>query len=225
MRSDTLPQLQLRGNAWVHFAELAHDVAGWIDYLAAHGVERLVLVGHSFGVACALAYQAQRQDPRVVGLLLLSGTDRVTAEDPARLALAHALVAEGKGASLLPVTAGAPPFALESADHLLDWERTSSPYAAAGHLPWIADIRVPILATVGTLDYLPNLREAVEGMRARATQAPRFDLQVIAGADHLYTDRDEEVARVALDWLEQLATTEPLATTERRPRRSWWNRG
>jgi pimeloyl-ACP methyl ester carboxylesterase len=218
MRAETLPQIHLGGNAWFRFEEIAHDVAGWIDYLAGQGIEQVVILGHSFGVKCALAYQAQRQDPRVVGLILLSGSDRVAAEDPGQLELAKALVAEGKGATLLPLAEDAPPFDVMSADLLLDWERLTTPFAAAGHLPWIEGIRTPMLAMVGTLDYIPNLREAIEGMRARATQAPRFDLQVIEGADHAYTDRADEVAQVVLDWLAQLSPAEQF------PRRSWWNR-
>ena len=194
----------------VPFEEVAHDVAGWIDYMVAQGAEHIVLFGHSFGVLLATYYQATRQDPRVVGLILSSGIDVVEAQDPARVQQAEDLVAAGKGTALVPLPEGVPVFALESADWIVDWERLTSSSAAQGHTRWIASIHIPILATFGTEDFNPNQRGSLEEMRARATQAPRFDLQAIEGADHGYTDREQVLAKVILDWLDQLPAAQKV---------------
>jgi pimeloyl-ACP methyl ester carboxylesterase len=218
-RPEAAPDTRLGGTGWSRFEEVAHDVAGWIEYVVGQGVEQVVLFGHSAGVTWTTYYQAQRQDPRVVGLILASGADRVEAQDPARVKLAEELVAQGKGDAALPLLEGVPAiFALESAHSVVDWERVAGPFAVEGHTPWITNISVPILATMGTLDFIPNLHESLEGMRARAPQAPRFDLQVFDGADHLYTGQERELARVVGDWLDQM----PAA--QRVTRRSWWNR-
>jgi pimeloyl-ACP methyl ester carboxylesterase len=216
---ETVAGARMGGSGWYRFEEVAHDVAGWIAYVVRQGVEQVVLFGHSTGVAWATHYQATRQDPHVVGLILASGADVVRGEDPARVKLAEDLVAEGKADALLPYVEGVPTiFALESAGNLMHWERLAAPFAAEGHTPWLASIRTPILATLGTTEFNPNLRELLEGTRARATQAPGFDIQVIDGADHFYTDREQELARVVLDWLDRLPAAQKVT------RRHWWTR-
>ena len=105
---------------------------------------------------------------------------------------------------------------MESAAYLVHWERHAGRFAAEGHTPWIASIRVPVLATLGTAEPVADLRARLEEMRARAVQAPRFDIQVIEGADHGYTGHDREWAEVVAGWLETL----PGARGPRR--RPWW---
>jgi pimeloyl-ACP methyl ester carboxylesterase len=196
-------------------------VAGWINCIVAQGAEQVVLVGHSLGALRIIYYQAMRQDPRVVGLVLVSGTDHITAVDPARRELAEQLVAEGQEDALLPVAEGIPMgFAMESAAYPVHWERHAGRFAAEGHTPWIASIRTPALATGGTTDgSFPNLRADLEDIRTRAVQAPRFDIHLFAGADHFYGDQEAEFATVVADWLDAL----PPAPRRATPRR-WWSR-
>jgi pimeloyl-ACP methyl ester carboxylesterase len=213
--------IRLGGGGWARWDEEPHDVAGWINCIVAQGVEQVVLVGHSLGVPRILYYQALRQDPRVVGLILLSGTDSVTAEDPARLALAEQLVAEGQEDALLPLVEGIPMiFAMESAAHLVHWERHVGQFAAEGHPTWIGSICTPMLATGGTADgAIPNLRAKLEDMRARAVLAPQFDVHMAEGADHFYRDHEGELTKVVADWLDALVPA-PRKETSRR----WWSR-
>jgi pimeloyl-ACP methyl ester carboxylesterase len=206
VRPDYLTTWRLGGDSWRRWDEEPYDVAGWITFLVSHGVEQVVLFGHSQGVLRVTYYQAQRQDPRVVGMVLSSAGDRLGPQDPARVEMAEQWVAEGRGDELLPVDEGyirrLRLLATESATHVVHWERVGGPFAAEGHTPWIADIRVPVLATLGTMELNPNLRASVEEMRARAVQAPRFDMQVIEGADHFYTGCEHELAEVVAGWLE-----------------------
>jgi hypothetical protein len=106
-------------------------------------------------------------------MILASWHDRVGANDPARLQLAEQLVAEGREDTILPQPDGVPAFrSIESAAGLVHRERAFGPFASAGHTPWIASIRVPVLATLGTIDHNPDLYGAQEDMRKSATQAP-----------------------------------------------------
>jgi pimeloyl-ACP methyl ester carboxylesterase len=214
-----LPNIRLGGSGWERYDEVPYDVAGWINFLTAQGVEQVVLVGHSFGVFRVSYYQAERQDPRVVGLVVASGGDRVYPPDPARVEQAQRLVAEGRGDALMPVAEGLPIFfAMKSAANVVHWDRVVGPFAADGHMPWIASIRTPMLATLGTAELVSDLRALVEEMQGRAVQTPRFDIQVIEGADHAYTGREREWADVVARWIEvQLAMR---ATTRGR----WWSR-
>jgi Alpha/beta hydrolase family len=213
--------IHLGGGGWARWDEELYDVAGWINCVVAQGAEQIVLAGHSLGVLRILYYQALRQDPRVVGLILLSGTDSVTAVDPARLALAEQLVAEGQEDALLPLVEGIPMgFAMESAANLVHWERHVGLFASEGHPPWIASIRTRMLATGGTADGpLPNLRADLEDMRTRAVQAPRFDIHIAEGADHFYRDQEGELAKVVADWLDALVPAPRKAMSRR-----WWSR-
>jgi pimeloyl-ACP methyl ester carboxylesterase len=198
---------RLGGEGWYRWDEEPRDVAGWIDFLVAQGAERIVLFGHSGGVKRANYYQAERQDPRVVGLILAGSSDRVGAVDPARLERAERLVAEGRGEALLPAPEGVPLLdGMQSAASYVHWGRYASQFAAEGYTPWIASIRVPVLAIFGALEVedFPVMLPNVEHMRSRAVQAPRFDVQVIEGADHCYAGHEQKLAEVVEGWLATL---------------------
>jgi pimeloyl-ACP methyl ester carboxylesterase len=206
LRPDDVANFRLGGNSWARWDEEPYDVAGWINFLGAQGIDTVALIGHSLGGFRVLYYQALRQDPRVVGMVLASSADSVTPDDPARVELAERLVAEGRGDELLPLLEGQPMIlAMESAGCLAHMNRIVAPFAGDEHAPWIADIHLPVLATLGTMEMRPNLRALMEDMRERAVQAPRFDIEVIDGADHSYTGRERELADVIARWLETLA--------------------
>src|SRR5262249_29996154 len=119
-RPEDLPNARLGGTSWERWDEEPYDVAGWINCLVAQGVEQVILLGHSQGVARVSYYQAQRQDPRIVGLVLASSGDRVQPQDPARVEQAQRLVDEGRGDELMPVAEGLPIFfAMESAAYVV----------------------------------------------------------------------------------------------------------
>jgi dienelactone hydrolase len=207
-RPGDVDRYRLGGNSWAHLDEEPYDVAGWINVLVSQGVDTVALIGHSGGVTRVTYYQAQRQDPRVAGLMLASGADSLAPDDPARVELAEHLVAEGRGDELLPLLEGQPMLlAMESAGYLAHMNRIVGPFVADGHAPWIADIHVPVLATLGTMELRPNLRALVEDMRERAVHAPRFDIEVIDGADHSYTGCERALADVVARWMEALPVT------------------
>jgi pimeloyl-ACP methyl ester carboxylesterase len=210
---------RIGGEGWYRFDEEPRDVAGWIDFLTAQGADQIVLFGHSGGVRRALYYQAERQDPRVVGLILAGNDDRVLPIDPARLALAERMVAEGQGEAPLPMPEGQGMLeGMHSAEQYVHWTGIVGGTAAEGHAPWSAGIRVPVLATLGTSGEAPNLHAGLEAMRRRAVQAPRFDIQVIEGAEHCYAGHEKELADVVLHWLETLPRAQGAA------KRHWWSR-
>jgi len=204
-RPEDVAKYRLRGASWARWDEEPYDVAGWINFLVSQGIDTVALIGHSAGGLSVLYYQALRQDPRVVGMVLASSADSLAPDDPARVELAERLVAEGHGDELLPLLEGQPiVIAMESAGYLAHWNRIVGPFVSDGHAPWIADIHVPLLATLGTMEVRQNLRSAVEEMRERAVQAPHFDIAVIDGADHSYTGHERELADIVARWLETL---------------------
>src|SRR5262249_16323570 len=69
-RPDDVDCYRLGGNSWARWDEEPYDVAGWINFLVAQGIGTVALIGHSLGGRRVMYYQAQRQDPRVVGMVL-----------------------------------------------------------------------------------------------------------------------------------------------------------
>ena len=74
----------LAGGWWERLDQSPHDVAAWIDVAANLGFRRVALLGHSLGAMKAPYYQAQRQDPRVAGMVVASpplGAERLSPGD------------------------------------------------------------------------------------------------------------------------------------------------
>ena len=55
------------GGYWGVASEESRDLAAWIDFAERSGFKKIVLVGHSAGWSAVRRYQAEVQDPRVVG--------------------------------------------------------------------------------------------------------------------------------------------------------------
>ncbi len=64
------------GGYWGVASEEVRDLAAWIDFAEDRGFKKVVLVGHSAGWAAVRRYQAEKQDQRVVGVVLASGAVR-----------------------------------------------------------------------------------------------------------------------------------------------------
>lgn len=68
------------GGLWALPRETVHDIAAWIDFVQERGFKQVMLVGHSASAAAVRAYQALKQDGRVVGLVFASGEVRPAKE-------------------------------------------------------------------------------------------------------------------------------------------------
>ena len=94
------------GGYWGIPSEQVKDIAGWISVLEKQGFNRVVLVGHSAGWAAVRAYQAERQDSRVVGLVLASGQIQPPQPDQQLLKQAEEarqFIKDGRGDDLLRI--------------------------------------------------------------------------------------------------------------------------
>ncbi len=57
------------GQIWENYEDSPLDIAGWIAFAEQAGFGKIYLAGHSAGAHKVPAYQAQRQDQRVAGLI------------------------------------------------------------------------------------------------------------------------------------------------------------
>jgi pimeloyl-ACP methyl ester carboxylesterase len=215
MRRRGSGKLDLVGNGWERFADCLLDVGPWVTFAAELGVRGVVLLGHSYGGAKAVHYQARRQDPRVVGLICASpGLVGWWPPDPDLLARAERLVAEGRGQDLLPWGSLGRDFTL-SAQSFLDRAPTNQAvydvFGAVTPDPAIGRIRCPILAFYGTEEQASGGvgNAELDLIRRNATAARRVDTALIEGGDHFYAGREQEVAKIVAGWIDRLLREPP----------------
>lgn len=193
------------GGAWELFDESPRDIAGWIDFALGLGHARVVLLGHSLGALKVGYYQAQRQDPRVAGLIAASPPLRAGRVDPQLLAQAERLVAEDRGRDLLPWGVTPAGGGTLSAQAYLNRVHTNiDVYGLLTPEPAIASVHCPLLAFYGTDEAWVGTAADLEVIRASARRAARVDTFMVEGADHSYTGREHEVATRVADWLDGL---------------------
>ncbi len=189
------------GSGWDRLDEAPRDLAAWVSMVVDLGSEGVVLAGHSSGAQRVVLYQAERQDERVVGVVLAS-PDLRGFMPPGELEVAQHMVAEGRGMDVLPAQPFAPWYRQSAQSvtsraamlpHLLD---------SSDGVPTIAAIRVPFLACFGARE------RGAEDILATITQQVHASAQVethlIEDADHIYSGHETEVAAVIARWMPRL---------------------
>jgi pimeloyl-ACP methyl ester carboxylesterase len=201
------------GGYWGVASEEGRDIAAWIDFAERRGFEKVILVGHSAGWAAVRAYQAEKQDPRVVGLVLASGAVRAETRptDPDQLTEAKRLMAAGEGDALIrdpkrsfPSYISAATF-LDIADTPADF-RDFFGVLTETENPGIARIRQPLLAFFGDRADVggDSELELLRSSMARRSHAYRLDTATIQNGDHMYTGEEAQVARVIVNWADSI---------------------
>lgn len=205
------------GGYWGVPSEESRDLAAWIDFAGDRGFTHVVLVGHSAGWATVRGYQAERQDPRVVGLVLASGQVRAgtPSTDPELLAQATQLVAKGSGEDLLRLPNRSFP-SFVSAATFLDIAKTPPElidfFGVQTPNPGVTRVRCPILAFFGTRESdigteadLQLLKSSIQ----RQSRGPsRVNTAMIQNADHMYTGEEAQVAQTIAEWADSLVLPE-----------------
>jgi hypothetical protein len=169
------------------------------------------------------AYQAEKQDPRVLGMVLASGQVQPASgsADQKLIEQAKHFVNDGRGDDLLRLPNPSFPSFISAATFLDDY---STPPDVGdffgvqiGH-PAVTHVRCPILAffgtrgDVGTETDLEVLKSSVE----RHGSVPRrVTVAMIQKADHMYTGEEQQVAQVIADWIDSVV----LASTGGLPKR------
>ncbi|MPZ50593.1 MAG: alpha/beta fold hydrolase [Dehalococcoidia bacterium] len=192
------------------------DWRAWIDFAETQGYRRVALWGHSLGALKTLYYLSTEAGPRVVCAVtasppLFSYTDYAAKAGAERFKAfverARSLVDAGDPEAIFP--ADIPTSVLLSARTYLDKYGPGERYNLLGHLP---RIQTPLLVTIGSeeglgpqsSDWFPfgGLAPRVEALAANQTN---LTFQLIAGADHAYAGRVEQLWHLALAWLSRIA--------------------
>jgi pimeloyl-ACP methyl ester carboxylesterase len=198
------------GGYWGVASEEPRDIAAWIDLAETNGFKHVVLAGHSAGWGAVRSYVAQVEDPRVVGLVLASGSVQpdLRTSDPEQLREARRLMAAGEGDALIRDPRRNFP-SYTSAATLLDIDAflTDSEardfFGVQGANAPIARVRVPLLAFFGTRGDVggqADLDTIVSAVGRQQGGAVRVTTALIDGGDHMYTGQEQQVAQVIARW-------------------------
>jgi pimeloyl-ACP methyl ester carboxylesterase len=198
------------GDYWGVTSQDALDIAAWVDYAERIGFSKVVLVGHSAGLASVGRYQAESADRRVIGLVLASpGVGPPQKNDPELVAQAKKLVAAGAGEDLIRLPNRSFPSFISAATYL-DMENTPPEYKdffGIGHTPASAILRVkcPILAFFGTSHDIGGEKELSllkSTVQELAGNSPKITTAMIVSGDHEYNGEEAQVAERIAHWAE-----------------------
>ena len=202
------------GGYWGVASEEVRDLAAWVDFAKDQGFNHVVLVGHSAGWSAVKSYQAEKQDSRVVGMVLASGA--VGAEtrptDPDQLEEAKRLMAAGEGDALMRDPKRSFPSYISAAT-FLDIANARPEFKdffgvqAQTVTPGITRIRCPLLAFFGTRGDVGNEKDLalIKSSIQRQRSGPsRVDTTMIQRGDHMYTGEEAQVAQVIAEWANRL---------------------
>jgi len=203
------------GGYWGVASEEVRDLAAWIDFAAARGLKEVVLVGHSAGWSAVRRYQAEKQDSRVVGVVLASG--QVGAEtrptDPDQLAQATWLMKAGESDALIRDFKRNFPSYISAAT-FLDIANSAPEYkdffGVQTQNAGVTRIRCPLLALFGTNGDEGNEAELEllkSSIKKQPTGPSRVDTVMIKYADHMYTGQEAQVAQTIAKWVDTLVAS------------------
>ena len=191
------------------FGDCLLDIRSWFDSAQSQGFATVLLQGHSLGAMKAAYYCARAHDARVKALFLISppdilGTVRKNfGRDISRnLKLARELATQNPD-SLMPDGTSYDPISADNYLSLYDDPEIAGMFSFLGKPNTIlSSLELPVHAVVGEKDEYIT-RDAEELMRqiGQSVKSPgQFAGKVISDANHVYDNREKELASVLAGW-------------------------
>jgi len=192
------------------FQDCVHDVRAWVDYLHRGGYQKVVLLGNSQAIPKILYAQNLEQFSRVAGLVLVGPPPSVSkmmrylvsdnyyerglfkANELAELGMDDQLIVlRGRGTMPWIFTPGT----------FLSFYGPDTP---ADTEKLIRKVFCPVLLVRGSKDFEPVSRELLQSIKKNAGQPEDCEIVEIEGADHFYSQHEEALGRIILQWLGKL---------------------
>jgi len=190
------------GSAYEELEDCLLDLDGALKYLSGQGYRRYVLIGHSLGAIKSIIYQGTRRRSDIAGIVSCSAPRQFFSERVARQAgfrelieKAEAMIAEGRGEELIPVSVGSTAGIFTARSHVNKYGRDDNNDCR----PYAKHLGCPLLAIVGSAEpkfFWEYAQEIVAG-------APNGICRLVDGANHFYNRHTSEIVRIIYDWLLQ----------------------
>jgi pimeloyl-ACP methyl ester carboxylesterase len=193
------------GASWERFSEVPLDMSAWIGYAVERGFGRVVLVGHSFGANKVVYHDSQHPDDEGIAGVIAASPDIKWSAPPERVRRAEEMEADGKLDSYMPHLDENPAWYEMSVRTFLERARIAQHvFNSETQTPYIAQVRVPLLAFYGTNEAWLGGQGDLERLKQRAPEVPRFDIAMIEGGDHVYWGKHVEAAELIVGWVDSL---------------------
>jgi pimeloyl-ACP methyl ester carboxylesterase len=200
------------GAAFETVDDCRHDWTAWLDFAEARGFRGIGVWGQSLGAVKTIYFLAVQGDPRIARAIATSpprfsySAYRDRPDAAAFLTYyeqAERLVNEGSPDSLF--AADLPTFLIATARTFLDKYGPAERYDILKHLP---KVKTPLLVTIGGEEGIYEDRPdrfafggLAEQVSALAAGLSSVTFEPVPGADHVYTNRTNELWAVVERWL------------------------
>ena len=203
------------GAVYERFEESILDIDAWFKETLRLGYKKVIITGHSLGCNKTIHYIHKSNPDKLAAVILLSPPDMVangkgsgkSKKYDTQLKEAEDNIRNGEPRKLL-------------SDILWNWYHLSSQTfvdllkdkCPADNLPIMRNpdrfielesIKVPILTIMGEHDEIvvKTLEGDMKLIASKAVNAPSFTKVFLAGANHVYDNREKELAHEIVDWL------------------------
>ncbi len=189
-----------------------NEIQTWVDYLKSKGVNKIVLMSHSFGANQLVVYASERPDPAITHLVFLapntSGTFREGYEHrygknfDSALDQANELIKQGKGEQLMEYTDFLScPQAHVTPNSFVSYYSAKQIDRYYSFPQFLSSVDIPLLITTGTADerqpdIAKHVRPYIDGKK--------IYLGVIEGAGHFFEDFNiQQAMKSVLSFLQE----------------------
>lgn len=207
------------GMAYERIGECIFDIDGAVRELRRRGYRELTLIGHSTGANKVAVYDHYKPRNRVKNYVLLAGGDD-TGMIYDQLGPRRHAAALAKARALRNSDALVPPSISQSVMSWRAWYDMANPDGDYNVFPFLEVLRGVKLSRKARFRYVRNIRKpalilygdrdqylygdvsrCVEILAGAIGPKPNIELAIMEDADHGFGGRENELARVILDWL------------------------
>lgn len=203
------------GATYEKFEESIFDIDLWLNKARELGYNKIILMGHSLGCNKVIHYLSTQNYSDISGAIMASPPDMVGL---AKLEKYQPNYSEMLAEAKKNVGNNKPRKILNSI--LWDWYHISSQTfldlfedgCPADNLPLLRNpevfdefskIQIPILAFTGENDdiAIKTFEEDLGQIKSKAINCKSFETTILKGANHMYDNKEVELARLLLSWL------------------------
>jgi len=203
------------GAMYERFEESIYDVDLWVNKAINLGYKNIILMWHSLWCNKVIHYMSIKNNKNVSKIILASPPDMVWLEKKEWYQANYKkLLQEAKD----NMKNNEPRKLITS--EIWDWYNLSSQtfldlfedHCPADNLPLLrnpekfkelADINIPIFAFMGEFDdiVINSLEEDLQQIKEKAINCPNFETAILEGSNHVYGNKEKELADMILKWL------------------------